>query len=764
MRLVAGHFVAERYEIDSILGSGGMAVVYRAFDLKLNRYVTLKVLKEDYVNDENLMRRFPDEARAAAQLNHQNIVKIFDHGQDGDVVFIVLEYIEGNNLKEHINRMAPFDDETCLGVAIQIAEGLREAHASGIIHLDIKPQNILVTTNGTVKVTDFGIARVARDVTLKAGGGSMGSVHYFSPEQARGGYIDHKSDIYSLGIVLFEMVTGHVPFDGENEVAVAMQQINNPLPDILSINPNVSASLVNIINKACEKSASQRYASTADMAIDLKRAMSGLGSLSANANVDGAFEEYDDLEEYEEDYYEPEPPPPPPPRIENKRQVQRKRERMAFLDNEAPPLDYEDDYYGAPPPNIRGGILKQDQNLGVINKSKKKSVPVYTDADKKSDKAAVYLGIVGGIIFMALILVAVFWGYNRFFGGVGGSRTPNLIGQSLHDARDLARSYGFELQEGGAEYHPYHPFDHVIHQVPGPNINLAPGLAIMVTLSRGPQEVVVMENLIGLLGSDAYDMYRAMDRMDFGIWLLQEYSDLVPIGHVITQDPPEGTSLVHGDSITLIVSLGPMGGFVAVPDIVGMTLEEALTALRDANLVAREQERQYRPDLPDGTIISQNPEAGEDAIRESDVFFVISTDEPDEEVVPTPTPAPTPTPEPEETPEPSPAASPIPVPSPPVSQDTPAQDPTPAVPTTRVVRIPLYFVPEGADHVYISINRQDEGAGAVPFAQRFRVYVREFPFELRPEGTGVSTFTVLFFDNGSPVRSYVAEVDFGASG
>ena len=774
MRLVAGHYVAERYEIDSTLGSGGMAVVYRAYDMKLDRFVTLKVLKEDYVNDENLMGRFPDEARAAAALNHQNIVRIFDHGKDGDIVYIVLEYIEGSNLKEHINRMAPFDDEICIGVANQIAAGLSEAHASGIIHLDIKPQNILVTKNGTVKVTDFGIARVARDVTLKAGGGSMGSVHYFSPEQARGGYIDHKSDIYSLGIVLFEMVTGQVPFDGDNVVAVAMQQINDPLPDILSMNPSVSPGLVNIINKACEKSAAQRYASVAEMSTDLKRAMSAqvpVQSPKTSVSVPEEYEEYEEYEEFEDEYYEPEPPPPPPPRKENKRQVHRKRERQAFLDGEEAPLDF-DDYYEGPPPNIRGGILKKDQNLGVINKSKKKSVPVYTDVEKKSDKAAVYLGVIAGIVFMALLVVAVFWGYNTFFGGGAGSgRTPNLVGLSLDDARAVAASYGFEIDLGGADYHPEIPRDFVVSHEPGPNVSLSPGTAIRVRLSLGAREEIDMPGVVGQLGSDVADMFDAMYRMAFGVWLVQEYSDDVPVGHVISQSPPEGTPLAHGDAIELIVSLGPEGGFVVVPNIVGLTIEEALLELRDANLTPGEEVRQYNPAIPEDTIISQTPSAGDSALRDSIVNFVISSGEPEisEEPAATPTPTPSPSPEPDdEDDDAADAPTPTPTPSPSgPAQPTPTPTPTPPPPpggvTSRPFTIPAWAFAPGTEYVRISVNRQDEGQAERNIGL-MDVHISEFPFTLHLEGTGTSTFTVFSLENGTPVQRHFGTVDFGGGG
>ncbi|MCL2365239.1 MAG: Stk1 family PASTA domain-containing Ser/Thr kinase [Defluviitaleaceae bacterium] len=285
MKLETGAIVSNRYVIDEVLGRGGMAVVYRALDQKLGRYVTFKVLKEEYSADEDYVRRFPVEAQAAAALNHPNIAQIYDSGQDGNICYIVLEYIDGTNLKTLINRKAPFDNDTTIAVSIQVAEGLLEAHSFGIIHRDVKPQNILVTPNSTVKVTDFGIARVAKASTLTQGGESMGSVHYFSPEQARRGFVDNRSDVYALGITMFEMATGTLPFDGETTVNIALQHINDPLPSISAINPDVSEGLERIIIKATEKSPTKRYQSMDEMIADLKRAYNEISVPYATAEL-----------------------------------------------------------------------------------------------------------------------------------------------------------------------------------------------------------------------------------------------------------------------------------------------------------------------------------------------------------------------------------------------------------------------------------------------------------------------------------------------
>ena len=272
MLLNPGTVLNGRYEILDKIGSGGMAVVYRGKDRKLDRYVTVKVLREEFIGDEEFIERFNSEACSAARLSHPNIVRAYDVGEDGDVNYIVNEYIHGDTLKKAIKEKAPFDSRSTINVAIQIASALSQAHKAHIVHRDIKPQNILVGTDGVVKVTDFGIARAATASTLTTTANAAGSVHYFSPEQARGGYVDEKSDIYSLGISMFEMITGVLPFQGNNSVSIALMHINDELPDIRQYNPNCTPSLEGIIKKATMKKADERYANIDLLLADLIRA------------------------------------------------------------------------------------------------------------------------------------------------------------------------------------------------------------------------------------------------------------------------------------------------------------------------------------------------------------------------------------------------------------------------------------------------------------------------------------------------------------
>ncbi len=292
MNLNSGMILGGRYEIHEKIGIGGMAVVYRGRDIKLERSVTVKVLKEEFSQDEEFRTRFNTEARSAAKLSHPNIVNVYDVGEDNGIYYIVMEYIHGDTLKQVIKENAPLDEIVTLSIAIQMVSALATAHKNGVVHRDIKPQNILISVDGTIKITDFGIARAADVSTVTMTTNAVGSVYYFSPEQARGGYVDEKSDIYSVGITMFEMLTGHVPFDGSNSVAIALKHLKSELPDIRQYNPNVSDTIISIVNKASAKRKDDRYASSDDMLSDLKQALAEKTAIKNNIDeVEHDFEE-----------------------------------------------------------------------------------------------------------------------------------------------------------------------------------------------------------------------------------------------------------------------------------------------------------------------------------------------------------------------------------------------------------------------------------------------------------------------------------------
>lgn len=274
MDILIGKILSGRYEILEKIGEGGMAVVYRAHCHLLKRDVAIKILRPEYANNEEFIRRFRQEAQAAASLSHHNIVNIYDIGHEGEWRYIVMEYINGPTLKDVIKSQAPLPYEKAVNIAVQICSALEHAHKRGVIHRDIKPQNIMLTDDGIVKVTDFGIAKAAAGVSITLNdSNTMGSVHYISPEQARGGYVDAKSDIYSLGIVLYEMVTGRVPFTGDTAVAVALKHMHEDMKPARELNPDVPISLEQVIIKATQKDREWRYNSAGEMMMDLRRVL-----------------------------------------------------------------------------------------------------------------------------------------------------------------------------------------------------------------------------------------------------------------------------------------------------------------------------------------------------------------------------------------------------------------------------------------------------------------------------------------------------------
>ena len=269
--LTEGRMIGDRYEIVSKVGSGGMADVYKATDHRLGRFVAIKVVKSEYSSDKNFVKKFRGEAQAAAGLQHPNVVNVSDVGEDQGLYFIVMELVEGITLKKFIERKGKLEIKEAVGIAIQIAQGMEAAHDNHIIHRDIKPQNIIISREGKVKVTDFGIAKAASSNTINAG--TMGSVHYISPEAARGGYSDEKSDIYSLGVTLYEMLSGTMPFAADNTVSVALLHIQEEATPLRDIDPSIPVSVEKIVQKCMQKKPERRYLTASELIKDLKRSL-----------------------------------------------------------------------------------------------------------------------------------------------------------------------------------------------------------------------------------------------------------------------------------------------------------------------------------------------------------------------------------------------------------------------------------------------------------------------------------------------------------
>lgn len=602
MILSPGQIISNTYEIIEKIGSGGMSIVYKARHVKLNRYVTLKVMREEHMYDEEFIERFKIEARAVASLSHPNIVGVYDVVTDGRVNFIVMEYVDGLTLKNLIAKKAPFANDEILGVAIQINDALTHAHANGIVHRDIKPQNILVTKQGLIKVTDFGIARTADANTLSAKDQTMGSVHYFSPEQARGGFVDEKSDMYSLGILMYEMATAELPFDGETPVAVALRQLNDPLPDIRSKNPEISESVEAIIIRLTDKQAKNRYLSDADLSDALKLAIAvplerlGRDKYQNTFSISGV--EFEHLQQ----------------------EVRR--------DNEISD-DYE--YDDSEPPD-------------------------YSEEDSDDDKKADFkIYIAAFATALCVIAIVAYFVWKPLPQDDNIVLMPNLIHEQYEAAVAQMSALGFELLINQELYSDDRPKGEILDQnyTAGVELNkdwsFVGDDAIMVNVSRGPQTYPAPD-MIGLSLPSAQDAFEAFSHAT-GCTLRTEY---VPDSDaekdvIVSQKPEIGEEMQKGDELIVYVSTGIGADHVYVPRLIGLSEGEAREKLASYKLELGEIKRAMSDRYEKGIVSDQSMNPGKETPERSIIDITIS-----EGIGETPIPE---TPSPTKTPEPSPVTT-----------------------------------------------------------------------------------------------------------
>lgn len=560
MKLEPGTLVNDRYTIIEQIGLGGMAVVYRARDEKLGRDVTFKVLREEHLSDNEFIKRFNVEARAAASLSHPNIVSVYDVGNDGDIYFIVMEYIDGCTLKDLINRKAPFSNQEVISISLQVASALEHAHANGIIHRDIKPQNILVSSSGKVKVTDFGIARAASSTTTS--GEAMGSVQYFSPEQAKGGFVDAKSDIYSLGIMMFEMITGTLPFDGETPVALAMKHIKEPLPDILKLNPNASESLIKIINKATQKRPYARYQSASQLIADLKAALS---------DDSGKFVSIKDEED--------------------------EGKTITMSDAELQ--------------KIRNGAEEHEKkSVPVIGESSEIYNGVDNDFnplddgyDKDKERKVVIAAVVTALVLIAVMTVVGVFVINEINNPT--VKVPQFVGMTVEEAEDLAEDRGVNLNEETA-YNEEVEEGVIISQDIEEDTKIPRDDKVTIVISLG-SEMVEVPPLKDLSEDDAE---KALEQSGLGLGeTIYEPSDTVIVGAVIKQSIDDGTEVEPGTVVDIYVSTGPEAGMVVVPDVLNMEKDKAVELLEQEDLEAKIIE-DFSDSYDEGRVSGQGVKAG----------------------------------------------------------------------------------------------------------------------------------------------------------
>ena len=547
-----GRLLGNRYEIIEKIGNGGMAMVYKAKCHILNRYVAVKILRDEFTTDEEFIKRFGVEAQAAASITHPNIVSVFDVGREDNLYYIVMELIQGKTLKEIIiEEGGPLPWKWSVNIAIQIASALETAHKTNVIHRDIKPHNIIITEDGIAKVTDFGIAKAVSNSTITAFGATIGSVHYFSPEHAKGGYTDSKSDIYSLGIVMYEMLTGRVPFDADTPVSVALKHMQEEAKPPIEINPKIPTSINDIIMKAIRKDTTLRYQTATEMLRDLNKAL--------------------------------------------------KTPNGDFVDNQA----YEEVAATQKVPTMNDVEIKKESKK-VENKKEN-----FFQKHKKLTIAIIVIalfaiGLIGTLVFLNIT-------------NPKEVLLPNLEGISRQEAENLIKERNLTVGEVKEEYNGEFAEGYVISQEPRfqENYNVKEGTTVSFVVSLGIEETVVPK-VIGMTQEEAIE---ALEEAKLKAEVVEEYSEKIEVGYVISQETEEDETVNAGDTVVINVSKGIE--LVEVPDVVGKTEKDAKKALEKAGLkvVVKTEEDSSKDN---GTVLKQDVDPGEEVGKKSKVTITVN--------------------------------------------------------------------------------------------------------------------------------------------
>lgn len=595
--LKTGMIVGERYEVVGKIGSGGMANVYKAKDHKLNRFVAMKVLKQEFREDTTFINKFKTEAQSAAGLTHPNIVNVFDVGEDDGIHYIVMELVEGITLKDYISKKGKLSVKEATSIAIQVSMGLEAAHSHGIIHRDVKPQNIIISTDGKVKVTDFGIARAASSNTISSN--VMGSVHYSSPEQVRGGYSDEKSDIYSLGITLYEMVTGKVPFEGETTVAIAIKHLQDEMVPPTVYTPDLPHSLELIILKCTQKSVDKRYASMSEVIADLKHSL-----IDPNGDFVQLYT-MDPTEKTmvigEQDLQQIKQKRAEAPGVTNRRQE-------AFI-NENELDDDEDD-------DVKGGLTR------VL------------------EKAMMIGGFIVGALIIVVLIVYIVNVTGLFKGGIGKNLTeqstveekmievPNLVGKTEDEAVETVKNSGIGIRYVGEEPSDEYDKGIICYQETEAGTKVPENSTINYKLSSGTA-VITVPDVTGKTQGEAEAM---LTEMGFTVNINKSYSTDYEAGQVVTQEPAANTQVKAAESINLEVSMGAQYDGFTVPSVVGMSEADAKNALAPLDVVVQSEASET---VPTGQVTAQSLAEGVYVDKGTTITITVSTGSAD--ATPTPT-------------------------------------------------------------------------------------------------------------------------------
>lgn len=582
--LEKGNFINNRYEIISRVGAGGMSDVYKAKDHKLNRNVAMKVLKQEYSKDKNFVSKFRVEAQSAASLIHPNIVNVYDVGEDDGLYYIVMELIEGITLKHYIEKKGKLSYRETISIAIQIANGIECAHNNQIVHRDIKPQNIMISREGKVKVTDFGIARAASANTIN--GNAMGSVHYISPEQAGGKYVDEKSDIYSLGITMFEMLTGTVPFDGESTVTIALKHIQSNVPNVKEYIEDVPVSLEKIVLKCTQNKADKRYPKISLLIADLKRAL-------AEPDVD--FVQLDTSDT-------------------GGSTVMITDEEINHIRKEAGREELEEIDYG----------VEDEDDIDVMS--------------PKMDRLVTVGGVVVGIIALVIAAVLLTWVLSdnniklpksveqAEEETVAPDKTivPNVVGRTCDEAEVMLndKHLGFDY-DSNYVYSDLYPEDTIVTQSIEAGVVVDRNKTVKLVVSKGPKRLTVP---LGIVNTNLDSAMEALDKLGVKAEVTYEYSEK-EVGTVISCSPTERASISKTDTVHLKVSRGKdkTGEKVAtVPNIIGYDQSKAQAKISSAGFSVGGVKEVYSDEVEKGKVIRQLIKGGSSAPIGASVSIVVS--------------------------------------------------------------------------------------------------------------------------------------------
>ena len=644
--LEIGTFLGDRYEILELIGSGGMADVYKAKCHKLNRFVAIKVLKSEFSSDSSFVSKFKAEAQAAAGLMHPNIVNVYDVGEERRMYYFVMELVEGITLKHYIEKKIRLTAKEAVSIAIQVSMGIEAAHNNGIIHRDIKPQNIIISKEGKVKVADFGIAKAATSNTVTSH--AMGSVHYTSPEQARGGYSDAKSDIYSIGITLFEMITGHVPFDGETTVAVAIKHIQEEMPSPRVYVPDVPISVEQIIAKCCQKNPDRRYANVGQLIHDLKHSLTNPDEefvVIQEPASEGGTKNITDAEKHQIRKQTAGMAPIPASIAEEPAPVRehKKAYEPPAEDDDLPDDDFEDVF------GIRdrkpAKSTHQPKNAGKSKGRKQKSDPVPPprkktnppkenyrsrqddyyeddmddDVDPKMEKVITILLVLAAILITIGAVVLI----GKFFGAFSGSSSdeaqeltietsaetttvPDVVGMSVADAGEALTKAGLTAKATYQESTEYEK-DYIVSQDIEGNTQVPTGTVLNLVVSSGKIVGVTVPDVVGLPEAEAKVR---LEEEGFSMQKQLLESDTVEKGMVISQNPLGAETAAKGSPITVVISSGTSVEQVTVPDFTGKTEEEAKVIIEEEGLSIGTVAEEDSDTVDKGKVISQTPSAG----------------------------------------------------------------------------------------------------------------------------------------------------------